>query len=95
MGYWCGCCLIYNTAEEMGESGMLYFLLSCITPCIPIMMLRGKAREAFDIEGESEETVDIYHLIMSGDTTNDALMACCCGFCSLVQTAQEVKEHKG
>ncbi len=31
---------------------------------------------------------------ISGDTTNDALMACCCGFCVQVQTAQEVKENK-
>merc|ERR1711988_748988 len=77
--YWCGCCQIYNTAEDLGESGMLYLLLSCITPCVPIMMMRGKAREQFDIQG---------------DTTNDALMACCCGFCSLVQTATEVKESK-
>merc|ERR1711955_193791 len=76
--YFCGCCQIYNTAEHLGESGLLYFLLGCITPCIPIMMLRGKAREKYDIEG---------------DTTNDALMACCCGCCSLIQTANEVKEH--
>merc|ERR1712098_206490 len=76
--YLCGCCQIYNTAEHLGESGMLYFLLGCITPCIPIMMLRGKAREKYDIEG---------------DTTNDALMACCCGCCSLIQTVNEVKEH--
>ena len=51
--YWCGCCQIYNTAEDLGESGMLYLLLSCITPCVPIMMMRGKAREQFDIQGQT------------------------------------------
>merc|ERR1711868_334682 len=78
-GYFCGCCMIYSTAKDLDQSGWLYLALSCITPCIPIMMLRTKAREAYDIQG---------------DQTNDALMACCCGFCSMVQTAQEVKEHK-
>merc|ERR1712154_134352 len=63
---WCGCCQIYNMAEDLGESGWLYVALTCITPCIPIFLLRGKAREQYDIQG---------------DTTDDALMACCCGFC--------------
>merc|ERR1712083_1015130 len=44
MATWCGCCLVYSDAEELGESGLLYFLLGCfITPCIPVMMLRSKA----------------------------------------------------
>merc|ERR1711974_63728 len=38
--YWCGCCQIYNTAEDLGKSGCLYLLMSlCITPCVPIMLL--------------------------------------------------------
>merc|ERR1712066_1093369 len=79
--YWCGCCQIYNTAEELGKSGCLYLLMSCfITPCVPIMLLRTEARKRYDIQG---------------DQGNDALCACCCGFCTLVQTVQEVKEHKG
>ena len=79
MATWCGCCLVYSTAEDLGESGLLYFLLGCITPCIPVMMLRSKARELYDIEG---------------DTTNDALMACCCNCCSLIQTSNETKKQK-
>eukprot|EP00092_Neocalanus_flemingeri_P000031 GFUD01000032.1.p1 GENE.GFUD01000032.1~~GFUD01000032.1.p1 ORF type:complete len:101 (+),score=19.20 GFUD01000032.1:86-388(+) len=79
MGTFCSCCLIYTNAEEMGESGFLYLLLSCITPCVPVMMLRTKAREAYGIEGS---------------TTDDALMACCCNCCALVQTTNEIKEHK-
>merc|ERR1712176_408215 len=70
---WCGCCQIYNMAEDLGESGWLYVALTCITPCIPIFLLRGKAREQYDIQG---------------DTTDDALMACCCGFCMQTQVAQ-------
>merc|ERR1739838_1241269 len=56
MGTFCGCCLVYSTAEQLGESGLLYLLLSCITPCIPVMMLRGKAREMYDIEGSTGTT---------------------------------------
>ena len=79
MATWCGCCLVYSTAEDLGESGLLYFLLGCITPCIPVMMLRTKARETYGIEG---------------DQTNDALMSCCCNCCALVQTSNEVKKQK-
>ena len=52
---WCGCCQIYNMAEDLGESGWLYVALTCITPCIPIFLLRGKAREQYDIQGECED----------------------------------------
>ena len=51
-GLWCGCCQIYNMAEDLGESGLLYVALTCLTPCIPIFLLRGKAREQYDIQGE-------------------------------------------
>ena len=54
-GLWCGCCQIYNMAEDLGESGLLYVALTCITPCIPIFLLRGKAREQYDIQGEYED----------------------------------------
>ena len=79
MATWCGCCLVYRTAEELGESGVLYFLLGCITPCIPVMMLRTKAREMYNIDGS---------------TSNDAAMACCCNCCALVQTSNEIKHNK-
>ena len=79
MATWCGCCLVYSTAEELGESGFLYFLLGCITPCIPVMMLRSKAREAYNIDGS---------------TSDDALMACCCNCCALIQTKNEIKANK-
>jgi len=42
--------MTYETAEDLGESGLLYVLLSCITPCVPVMMLRMHAREKYNIE---------------------------------------------
>ena len=42
---------MYSTAKDLDQSGWLYLALSCITPCIPIMMLRTKAREQYDIQG--------------------------------------------
>ena len=44
-------------AEDLGESGLLYVALTCITPCIPIFLLRGKAREQYDIQGEYEDII--------------------------------------
>ena len=44
------CCLIYRNAEDMNKSGILYCLLSCIMPCIPILLLRGEARDKYNIE---------------------------------------------
>merc|ERR1711915_1128740 len=77
-------CTSVDVARSTTQLNILERVACCTSswdvspPCIPIMMLRGKAREKYDIEG---------------DTTNDALMACCCGCCSLIQTANEVKEH--
>merc|ERR1712226_1187680 len=31
-GWCCSCCMTYETAEDLGESGLLYVLLSWITP---------------------------------------------------------------
>merc|ERR1711874_728332 len=77
-GYFCGCCQMYQNAEDLGENGIICFLASCITPCIPIFMLRNKAREKYGIEG---------------DTVTDALVACCCGCCANIQTANEIRHH--
>ena len=48
--YCCPCCLVYRNAEDMNKSGILYCLLSCIMPCIPILLLRGEARDKYNIE---------------------------------------------
>merc|ERR1719479_331866 len=41
-------------------------------PCIPILLLRGEAREKYGIEGS---------------TVGDVGAACCCTGCALCQTA--------
>ena len=46
----CFWCLNYKTAENLGKSGLLYTLLGCIMPCIPIMLARTEARERYNIE---------------------------------------------
>eukprot|EP00092_Neocalanus_flemingeri_P014547 GFUD01015696.1.p1 GENE.GFUD01015696.1~~GFUD01015696.1.p1 ORF type:complete len:101 (-),score=23.03 GFUD01015696.1:48-350(-) len=76
----CPCILSYSNGEELGESGVLCFLLGCIVPCIPIMLLRTKARETYDIEGS---------------TADDAVMSFCCGCCAQIQTTNEIKQNKG
>merc|ERR1711983_11517 len=76
--YCCPCCLVYRNAEDMNKSGILYCLLSCIMPCIPILLLRGEARDKYNIEGS---------------VCGDAVAATCCGCCALAQTASEIKEQ--
>ena len=51
----CFWCLNYKTAENLGKSGLLYTLLGCIMPCIPIMLARTEARERYNIEVRGEE----------------------------------------
>ena len=38
-------CLTYRSANDLGKSGLLYFLLACCVPCIPTLLLRQEARE--------------------------------------------------
>merc|ERR1711994_1242029 len=65
-GWCCGPCLLCQNANKMGESPVLYCLLSCITPCIPLFLLRQKLRERNGIDGE---------------TSHDAVASCCCACC--------------
>ena len=46
----CFPCQTYSTAEDLNKSGILYCLLGCFMPCIPILLLRGEAREKYGIE---------------------------------------------
>ena len=66
----CFWCLNYKTAENLGKSGVLYTLLACIAPCVPILLLRQEARERYNIEG---------------DTCNDVITSLCCGECVMCQ----------
>jgi len=70
--------MMYQNAENLGKNGCLYVLLSCLFPCIPIMLLRQEARERYNIEGS---------------TGDDAIMSLCCGGCVMCQTAVEIKER--
>ena len=49
-GTFCVPCLSYNSAEKMGESGIVYGLITCLAPCIGIWMVRSKAQEKYGIE---------------------------------------------
>jgi Cys-rich protein (TIGR01571 family) len=60
----------------LGKSGILYCLLSCICPCIPLFLLRDTARERYGIEG---------------GTCGDAMATVFCGACVNCQTAAEIK----
>jgi len=72
------CCLIKRNADDMGKSGWLCCLLSCIFPCIPIFILRQEARERYGIEGS---------------TAGDAVCSMCCGGLVACQTGAEIKER--
>lgn len=70
------CYTFGKTAETVGEDCLMCGLVTFV-PCANLwffIKIRGKVREAKGIEG---------------DFINDALMTCCCGFCSLMQEAQE------
>ena len=72
------CCQICQTANKAGESGCLYVLLSFITPCVPILLLRSKVRDQYNIPGS---------------TLGDVCAACLCPCCASIQLANEVEER--
>ena len=72
-GAFCWCCLNYKNAENLNKSGVLYTLLGCLAPCIPILLLRQEARSRYNIEG---------------DTCGDLLATLCCGSCVTCQVSQ-------
>jgi len=74
----CSPCLTYQTANDLGKSGLLYLVLGCIMPCIPALLLRQEARERYNLEG---------------DTAEDVGTAFCCTSCVMCQTAVEIKER--
>ncbi|XP_023330075.1 cell number regulator 2 [Eurytemora carolleeae] len=71
----CGsCCLCFQaceTANALNDSGFLYCLLSVLCgPCVPICLLRMKARTKYGIEGSS---------------CGDCCSALCCTCCTSIQ----------
>jgi len=77
-GSFCTPCLIYRNAEDLNKSGILCCLASFIAPCIPLLLLRGEAREKYGIDGS---------------TIGDVGAAVCCSACVNCQTASEIKQH--
>ena len=87
----CFWCLNYKTAENLGKSGILYTILGCIVPCIPIMLARTEARERYNIEvrrGEERQggSWRSYHCLQ-GDQMGDAVASCCCTSCVMCQAS--------
>ena len=74
----CAPCEVYKTAERIGESGILYGLLTCFLPCIGGMLLRRKIRNRYNIEGSALE---------------DAGISCFCTPCVICQNSRETKER--
>jgi len=62
-------------ANSMGKSGFLYGILSCVMPCIPLLLLRADLREKHNIEGS---------------IAGDAVTAFCCPNCVSCQIGNEI-----
>ena len=77
-GMFLPCCQICQTANNLGESGCLYVLLSFITPCVPLLLLRSKVRDQYGIPGS---------------TLGDVCAAALCPCCASIQLANEVDER--
>jgi len=75
-GAFCSPCQVYSNAEALNKSGILCCLGYLIMPCIPLLLLRGEAREKYGIEGS---------------TMGDVGAAVCCPSCASCQTAAEIK----
>ena len=74
----CAPCEVYKTAERIGESGILYGLLTCFLPCIGGMLLRRKIRKKYNIEGSDLEDAGISCLCTPcvGSGENGLLFLC-------------------
>merc|ERR1719228_809003 len=77
-GTCCTPCLVYQNAEGLQKPGILWGLLSCFVPCIPIMILRNEARNQYGIEGS---------------VAGDAVCSWCCTACVNCQTGAEIKQR--
>merc|ERR1712026_640721 len=52
-GYCCPICQVADSASKLGESYLIYFILGCFVPCIPIFMVRDKVRDRYGIDGSA------------------------------------------
>ena len=67
-GLFCWPCLICSNARGLGKSGLIYNILGCFLPCLPVFLLRQNAREKYGIEGgDVEDVVSIDSSPTEGD----------------------------
>ena len=52
-GWCCPICQVADSAQRLGESYLLYFVLGCFVPCVPVFLVRDKAREKYGLEGST------------------------------------------
>ena len=52
-GWCCPICQVADSAQKLGESYLLYFVLGCFVPCVPVFLVRDKAREKYGLEGST------------------------------------------
>ena len=84
-----------ENANNLGGSGCVYFLLSCVAPFIPILLLREKARDRYNIEVRDMVLVRYMMVMvyMQGSTCDDVMVSCFCHCCANIQIANEIKER--
>ena len=78
-GTFCSCCMICSNAQALGKSGLVYNILACIVPCVPMFLLRQEASKQFGIRSEVGE---------------DAAVSWCCYDCVNCQIAAELKAQE-
>ena len=71
--------MLCSNAQALGKSGLVYNILSCIVPCVPMFLLRQEASKQFGIKNEAGM---------------DAMMAWCCYDCVNCQIAAEIKAQE-
>ena len=71
--------MICSNARALGKSGLVYSLLACIVPCVPMFLLRQEASKQYGIKSEVGE---------------DAAMSWCCTECVNCQLAAEIKAQE-
>ena len=78
-GTFCPCCMICSNARALGKSGLVYNVLACIVPCVPMFLLRQEASRQFGIRSEVGE---------------DLALSWCCTDCVNCQLAAEIKAQE-
>ena len=78
-GTFCSCCMLCSNAQALGKSGLVYNILSCVMPCVPMFLLRQEASKQFRIKNEAGM---------------DVMMAWCCYDCVNCQIAAEIKAQE-